>query len=375
VNGRVERLLLIRERRFLLGLMFVTGIAALWLVRGFVAWAVLGLLLGYICLPMQRRLVGWKLKPVLAAALVMTLVTLAIAIPIGLLVASVASDVARIAADVQANGFPSYLHAGLVKVMPEEMATTLAEDLGRKIPEYIADLVPEAILAFVDATVGIFILASALFAVLLRGDELMKWLHRIVPLRPDREEAFFHEIQRALDAVIYGVVVVAAILAVFGGIIWYFAGLPSVLFFTAVMFIFSMIPALGPSFVLLPGAIYAYLSGNTTGAIILIIGTFIGIGAIDYVIRPWIIQKKGELEPTLTLLAIVGGVATMGIIGIFVGPLIVAIFLHVTELTMATHKHFGGDYDAELFDWQDPIAGEPPAEGAGEKEPKTNEPA
>lgn len=359
MDPRVERLLLIRERRFLLGLMFVTGIAALWLVRGFVAWAILGLILGYVCLPIQRKLVGWKIKPVLAAALVMTIVTLAIAVPVGALAFSVAGDVSRLVASIQQNGLPSYLHAGLAKVMPESMANSLAEDLGQKIPAFIGELLPEALLAFVDATVGIFILASALFAVLLKGHELMKWLHRIVPLRPDREEAFFKEIQRALDAVIYGVVVVAAILAVFGGIIWYVAGLPSVLFFTAIMFLFSMIPALGPSFVLLPGAIYAYVQGNTFGAVVLVIGTFVGIGIIDYVVRPWIINKKGELEPTMTLLSIVGGVATMGVIGIFLGPLIVAVFLHVTELTMATHKHFGGDYDSELFDWEDPIPGEP----------------
>ena len=357
-----ERLLLIRERRFLLGLMLVSGVAALWLVRSYLAWAIIGLILGYVCLPMQRRLVSWKVNPTAAAALVMTLVTLAIAIPVAALAYSVAGDVARLAASIQENGLPSFLHGILVKIVPESTANSLAETLGARIPELLADAVPEAVLAFVDATVGIFILASALFAVLLKGEDLMKWLHRVVPLRPDREEVFFREFQRALDAVIYGVVVVAVILAIFGGIIWWIAGLPSVLFFTAVMFLFSMIPALGPSFVLLPGAIYAYATGNMFGAVILVIGTFVGIGAIDYVIRPWIIKKKGELEPTVTLLSIVGGVTTMGVIGVFVGPLIAAVFLTVTELTMHTHAHFGGDYDDELFDPRDPIAGEPDPE-------------
>lgn len=346
--------------------MFVTGIVSLFLIRGYVAWAILGLILGYVCLPVQRKLVSWKIKPVLAATLVMTLVVLAVAVPVIALVYSVAGDISRLAANIQENGLPSYLHAGLAKLMPEGLANSLAEDLGQKIPEFLADAVPEIVVAIVDATVGVFILASAVFGVLLKGPELLAWLHRLVPLRPDREAAFFREFQRALDAVIYGVVIVAAILAVFGGLIWYIAGLPSVLFFTAVMFLFSMIPALGPSFVLLPGAVYAYMNGNVFGAVVLLVGTFVGIGAIDYIVRPWIINKKGELEPTVTLLAIVGGVTTMGVIGVFVGPLIVAIFLHVTELTMATHKHFGGDYEnkSELFAPDDPIVGERPADEA-----------
>src|SRR5688572_614282 len=116
--------------------MLVTGVAALWLVRGYIAWAILGLILGYVCLPMQRKLVGWKIKPVIAASLVMTLVTLAIAIPIVALAFSVAQDVGRIVANIQANGLPSYLHAGLAQVLPEAMATSIAEDLGQKIPAF-----------------------------------------------------------------------------------------------------------------------------------------------------------------------------------------------------------------------------------------------
>lgn len=362
-DARTERLLLIRERRFLLGLMLVSGVAALWLTRDYVGWGVLGLLLGYVCLPLQKRLERARWKPVLAASLVMALVTLAVVVPLAALVWSVAGDVARLAAQVQADGLPSYLRAGLAKIVPDPVAASISDELGSKIPAFLVELIPEAVVIIVDASVGIFILASAVFAVLLKGDALLKWLHRVVPLRPDREEAFFREFQRALDAVIYGVVVVAMILAVFGGIVWWIAGLPSVLFWTAVMFVFSMVPALGPSFVLLPGAVYAYLSGNTFGAVVLVIGTFVGIGIIDYVVRPWIINKKGELEPTMTLLSIVGGVTTMGIIGIFVGPLILAVFLHVTELTMETHHSFGGDYDSELFAPDDPIVGEPDADG------------
>lgn len=360
-----ERLLLIRERRFLLGLMFVAGIFALWLVRGYVAWAALGLLLGYICLPLNKRItkmVGGRKE--MGAVITLTVAILAVVIPLGILAWSIASDVTAIVARISADGFPAYLQSGLERFLSPEAARNLSEIIATKLPEVLVDLVPELIIWIVDATVGIFILASALMAVLTKGDEIMAWLHRVVPLRPDREAAFFKGFRVALDAVIYGVIVVAAIQAVVGGLVWWIAGLPSVPFWTAMIFLFAMVPALGPSMVMLPGAIYAWATGNHFGAIVLLIGTFVAIGFIDYVVRPQIIKKKGDLDPTLALLSIVGGVATMGVIGIFVGPLMVAIFLKVTELTMHTHRHFGGDYDTELFEPDDPVPGEPDAKGS-----------
>lgn len=367
-----DRLLLIRERRFLLGLMLVAGVVALWLMRGFLAWAVLGLLLGYICLPLQTRMTRWVGgRTNLAAMLVLTIAVLAVVIPIVVLIWSITGDITRIVDNISARGLDKFLEGIFLKFMSPGQAHDFAAKAAVGLPDVLLGLVPDLLTALVDATVGVFILASALLAVLTKGDEMLVWLHRIVPLRKDREDAFFKGFQVALDAVIYGVIVVAAIQALVGGAIWWIAGLPSVPFWTAMIFLFAMVPALGPSMVLLPGAVYAYVTGNHVGAYILIAGTVVAIGLIDYVVRPQIIKKKGDLDPTLTLLSIVGGVTTMGIIGIFVGPLVIAIFLKVTELTMHTHRHFGGDYDSELFDPEDPIAGEPSddATARGENEP------
>jgi predicted PurR-regulated permease PerM len=362
VASQAERLLLIRERRFLLGLMFIAGVFVLWLVRGYVAWAALGLLLGYICLPLNKRItrmVGGRKE--MGAVVTLIVAILAVVIPLGILIWSIAGDVTRIVGQISADGFPAYLQGGLVKFLPPDAAKNIADQIAAKLPDLLVGLVPTILVAIVDATVGIFILASALMAVLTKGDEILTWLHKIVPLRKDREAAFFKGFQVALDAVIYGVIVVAAIQAVVGGLVWWIAGLPSAPFWTAIIFLFAMVPALGPSMVMLPGAIYAYATGNHTGAIILLVGTVVAIGFIDYIVRPQIIKRKGDLDPTLTLLSIVGGVSTMGVIGIFVGPLMVAIFLKVTELTMHTHRHFGGDYDEELFEPEDPVVGEPDA--------------
>ena len=197
-----ERLLLIRERRFLLGLMLVAGVVALWLVRGFVAWAVLGLLLGYICLPLHRRVMKWVGgRKEVSAMIVLTVAVLAVVVPIGVLIWSVTGDVTRLVGNIQERGLDNFLEGIFVKVMPEGQAHDLAAKAAIGIPDFLLGLLPDVLTAIVDATVGVFILASALLAVLTKGDEIMTWLHRVVPLRRDREEAFFNGFQVALDAV------------------------------------------------------------------------------------------------------------------------------------------------------------------------------
>src|SRR5439155_22039558 len=152
--------------------------------------------------------------------------------------------------NISENGLPAFLRSGLEKFLPPATAASISDQAAAKIPEFLIGLVPQILVAIVDATVGVFILASALMAVLTKGDEIMTWLHRVVPLRKDREDKFFKGFQVALDAVIYGVIVVAAIQAVVGGFVWWIAGLPSVPFWTAIIFLFAMVPALGPSMVL-----------------------------------------------------------------------------------------------------------------------------
>ncbi|MHB8605486.1 MAG: AI-2E family transporter [Thermoplasmatota archaeon] len=363
VESESERALLIRERRFLLGLTFISGVIAIYIVRDYVAWAILGLILGYVLIPAHERLTKALGTSGRAAGVLVVGVAVGLIAIFAILIYSVAKDISRLVDTVSTQGLGPFIDGALAKVLPPAQAASVSATLADKIQTGLADAAPGIAVSILDATVGIFILSSALFAVLLKRDEIAKWFRRVVPLRPDREQAFFKGIFRALDGVLYGVIVVAALQAATGGIIWYFSGLPNALFFTAVMFIFSMVPALGPSMVLLPGAVYAYISGNHVGAYVLIGGTVVAIGIIDYVIRPKIIRAKGGLDETLALLSIIGGITTMGAIGVLAGPIIVAVFLAVVDLTMQTHFQFGGDYDSELFEPSDPIVGEKPAKG------------
>jgi predicted PurR-regulated permease PerM len=128
---------------------------------------------------------------------------------------------------------------------------------------------------------------------------------------------------QAVRGVALGVVVTALVQAALGGIGLLVVGIPFAAILTAVMFLFC-IAQLGPLLVLLPAVMWVFWSGNTGWGIFLLVWTLI-VGALDNFLRPVLIRKGADLPLVLIFAGVLGGLMTMGLIGIFVGPVVLAV--------------------------------------------------
>jgi predicted PurR-regulated permease PerM len=128
---------------------------------------------------------------------------------------------------------------------------------------------------------------------------------------------------QAVRGVALGVVVTAFIQAAIGTLGLIVAGIPAAGVLCAVMFMFC-IAQLGPGFVLVPAIIWLFVTGDTTWAIFLAIAGVVAI-ASDSLIRPVLIQRGVHLPLLLILAGVVGGLIAFGLIGIFLGPMVLAV--------------------------------------------------
>jgi predicted PurR-regulated permease PerM len=128
---------------------------------------------------------------------------------------------------------------------------------------------------------------------------------------------------RAVRGVALGVVVTALVQSVLGGLGLAVTGLPAAPLLTAVMLILCL-AQLGPLLVLLPAVAWLYWSGHNLAATALLIWT-IPVGTIDNFVRPVLIKKGANLPLLLVFAGVLGGLASMGIVGIFVGPTVLAV--------------------------------------------------
>jgi predicted PurR-regulated permease PerM len=127
----------------------------------------------------------------------------------------------------------------------------------------------------------------------------------------------------SVRGVALGVVVTAVVQSLLAGLGLTLVGVPAVALLTALMFLLAL-AQIGVIPVLLPAVIWLYWSGQVGWAIGLLIWTVV-VSTMDNFMRPWLIKKGADLPFLLIFVGVVGGLIAFGLIGIFVGPVVLAV--------------------------------------------------
>ncbi len=105
------------------------------------------------------------------------------------------------------------------------------------------------------------------------------------------------------------------------------AGIPDVAFWTTVMVLLSIIPAVGTAFVWVPASIYLAFSGQLFAGVVVAIWCTLVVGSADNFLRPRLVGRDTQMSDLMVLLSTMGGLLLFGATGIFVGPIVAALFL------------------------------------------------
>jgi predicted PurR-regulated permease PerM len=138
---------------------------------------------------------------------------------------------------------------------------------------------------------------------------------------------------QAIRSVALGVVVTAVLQSVLGGIGIAIAGVPFAAVLTAIMFMLC-IAQLGPLPVLVPVVIWLYWSGASGWGTFVLVWTIV-VGSLDSILRPFLISKGAHLPLVLLLAGVIGGLIAFGLVGIFLGPVVLAVGYTLLQSWMA----------------------------------------
>lgn len=127
-----------------------------------------------------------------------------------------------------------------------------------------------------------------------------------------------------MRAVVYGVLGTALLQGVLGGAGFMIAGVPGAALLGFVTFVVALIPG-GPLLVTVPAAIWLYHRGSVEWAIFIAVWMAI-VGNLDSLVRPFLIALGGGDTPLLLVLfGVLGGAMAFGLIGLFLGPVLLAV--------------------------------------------------
>jgi predicted PurR-regulated permease PerM len=165
------------------------------------------------------------------------------------------------------------------------------------------------------------IAAAVLYA---GGEHAADWAVRFGRrLAGEQGEAVMRLSAQAIRGVALGVVLTALLQAVIGGIGLGIAGVPFAALLTALIFLLA-VAQIGGALVLVPPIIWLYWSGSPGwGTFLLVVG--IVVATIDNVVRPILIKRGADLPLLLIFAGVIGGLIAFGLIGIFVGPVVLAV--------------------------------------------------
>ena len=139
---------------------------------------------------------------------------------------------------------------------------------------------------------------------------------------------------QSVRAVALGVVVTALVQSALGGIGLASAGIPFAGMLTGAIFLLC-IAQLGPILVMIPATIWLYSTGSTGWGTALLVWS-VAVGLIDNVLKPMLIKRGADLPILLIFAGVLGGMLAFGVIGLFVGPVVLAITYTLLRSWVAT---------------------------------------
>lgn len=178
--------------------------------------------------------------------------------------------------------------------------------------------------------VGSFLVSSVvafltLFFLFRDGRTLSGRLMTLMPLKPEQRGQLLEGISQTIIATVYGGVAVAVAQGLLVSLVFWALALPSPVLWGMVTAMFSFVPFVGSSAVWLPASILLLVSGNwVKGLILLGVGAGV-IGLTDNIVRPYVISERVHFHPLYVFFALLGGAQAFGLIGLFVGPVVLAV--------------------------------------------------
>lgn len=297
----------------------------------------LAVLLAYVLYPLQERLEP-RIGASLSSLSVVIGATLAIIVPFVVMIGLIATDVARFAQGLQDGGSGvDRLETAISERTGQEVNVAETATSGaRTAAEGLLGGAPDIFSGIVHALIGIGLAAFLLFFLLKDGDRLFAWVREIVPLPREVQETLFSELDRLTWAVLVGHVAVAVVQGVLAGLGLLATGVPNAVFWTFVMILLSLIPLIGSFVVWAPAAAWLATTGSTVAAVALVVYGAVVVGTSDEFLRPLIVGRA-DVNPSLIIVGVIGGMYFMGFMGLFFGPVVVGAFKVVLE---TFHEHY-----------------------------------
>lgn len=342
------------QQFFFFGLLLITSVTFLWMIGGFIMPIFWAIVLAIVFYPFFTRCakVLFNSRGV-ASIITILLLILIVLIPLISIAGLVVKESITLYQSITENSSAQTQTLSLLERINDlsyylEPYGISEEVVKEKLKSYVASIsawLTSSALTVSQVTfslvINVCLMLYILFYLLKDGEAIQTKLLHILPLGDKYEKLLFERFSATTRAVVKGTLIIAIIQGVIGGVLFYLTGVTAPVLWGVVMTFLAIIPAVGPAIIWIPAGIILILSGFLwEGFTILLVGSLL-ISLVDNVLRPLLVGRDTQMPDAIVLLSTIGGLATFGISGFVVGPIIAAFFISLWSI-------FEEKYHAEL---------------------------
>ncbi|HWP44418.1 MAG TPA: AI-2E family transporter [Blastocatellia bacterium] len=335
------------KRRITLGFLIALAVFALYLcyiifnpfIRPFLSAVVIAV----VFFPVHARLARLVASPSLAALISTVLVILIVVLPAVLIGIAFYKEAASLYSYLdqkseESGGLGTYvmrLIEGPMRWLSQYVDVSqfnLGEWLRSRLQSITQFLVNEAggllgniTLFLINSVIALF----TLFFLFREGRSMRRRAAAILPLSSEQVDRLFTGIENTIIATVYGGIVVAIAQGFLTGLALWITGIHSPVLWGVVAAFFALLPLVGTAVVWIPAAIYLFATGSWGKGLFLIAWGAAFVGTVDNFLRPYLMSGRVRMHTLLIFFAVFGGVQAFGFLGLFIGPVILAVTITV----------------------------------------------
>ena len=331
------------QKVLLFGLIFILFYLSFQVLKYFIVPVLWAAIIAYITWPLYhsvQKLCGPR--PTLSATLMISMVVLVVGIPLTFAIFMLQHEGRNLFYELQKQVFSGHLNVPqFIRDLPiigKEVTRTLKEintdpnSIIQNVSGWFQSHLNYGRLVLSEISKNIFKLCFAvmsLFFFYRDGQTILNQVSKALEMViGPRIHHYLDTISETTRAVVYGVGLTAIAQALLAGLSYFVAGVPNPMVLTIVTFIFALIP-FGPPVAYSAVSLWLFSQGQTIEAIGVMVWGVCVVSTADNVIRPLVISGATQIPFLLIMFGVLGGLASFGMVGLFVGPVILAVLLAI----------------------------------------------
>lgn len=188
----------------------------------------------------------------------------------------------------------------------------------------------DVILNFPTLFLRLLVVLFSFFFVLRDKEEIVSYIQSLLPFSKEVEKRLFKSSKDLTISILYGQVLMGVLQGITAGAGFFIFGVPNALLLTILAAVAGIFPIVGTTIVWVPVAIYMLIAGNTINALGVVMFGLIS-SVIEALFKPIFISRRAKMNTSIVLFGMVGGLLLFGLLGIILGPLILAYLFIIIE--------------------------------------------